>query len=162
MAPGLTGKREYIEGMQQEDGISGEATVFFDVKFRVLLPGSQKSSAQICLYVDMEAQNRYRPGYPLEKRGIYYLSRLISSQIQKISEDTDYGILQKCYSIWLCMGNDIPKGEQQSITRYSFRKEDVYGVSEVANKDYDMMSLVILRLGDSPTEEKTLGMLQTL
>ena len=98
----------------------------------------------------------------MEKRGIYYLSRLISSQIQKISEDTDYGILQKCYSIWLCMGNDIPKGEQQSITRYSFRKEDVYGVSEVANKDYDMMSLVILRLGDSPTEEKTLGMLQTL
>ena len=162
VAPGLTGKREYIEGMQQEDGISGEATVFFDVKFRVLLPGFRKSSAQICLYVDMEAQNRYRPGYPLEKRGIYYLSRLISSQIQRVSEDTDYGILQKCYSIWLCMGNDIPKGEQQSITRYSFRKEDVYGVSEVANKDYDMMSLVILRLGDSPTEEKTLGMLQTL
>ena len=74
VAPGLTGKREYIEGMQQEDGISGEATIFFDVKFKVLLPGSQKSSAQICLYVDMEAQNRYRPGYPLEKRGIYYLS----------------------------------------------------------------------------------------
>lgn len=28
VAPGLTGKREYIEGMQQEDGISGEATIF--------------------------------------------------------------------------------------------------------------------------------------
>lgn len=162
VAPGLTGKREYIEGMQQEDGIPGEATVFFDVKFRVLLPGSQRSSAQICLYVDMEAQNRYRPGYPLEKRGIYYLSRLISSQIQKVSEDTDYGILQKCYSIWLCMGNDIPKREQQSITRYFFKKEDVYGVSNVAYQDYDMMGLVILRLGEYPTEEKTLGMLQTL
>ena len=162
VAPGLTGKREYIEGMQQEDDISGEATVFFDVKFKALLPGPKKSSAQICLYVDMEAQNRYRPGYPLEKRGIYYLSRLISSQIQKVSEDTDYGILQKCYSIWICMGNDIPKGEQQSITRYSFKKEDTYGVFNVPYKDYDMMSLVILRLGESPTEEKTLGMLQTL
>ncbi len=162
VAPGLTGKREYIEGMQQEDGISGEATVFFDVKFKVLLPDLQKSSVQVCLYVDMEAQNRYRPGYPLEKRGVYYLSRLISSQIQRVSEGTDYGILQKCCSIWLCMGNDIPKGEQQSITRYSFAKEDVYGVSDVAYEDYDMMSLVILRLGEGPTKERTLGMLQTL
>jgi len=32
----------------------------------------------------------------------------------------------------------------------------------VAYKDYDIISLVILRLGESPTEEKTLGMLQTL
>jgi hypothetical protein len=32
----------------------------------------------------------------------------------------------------------------------------------VAYKDYDIISLVILRLGDSQTEEKTLGMLQTL
>ncbi len=42
---------------------------------------------------------------------------------------------------------------QQSITRHSFKKEDVYGISDVACKDYDRMSLVILRLGVRPTEE---------
>ena len=162
VVPGLTGQKEYIEGMQQEDGIVGEATIFFDVKFKALLPGAQRRKAQLCLYFDIEAQNKYRPGYPLEKRGIYYLSRLISSQIQTVSEDTNYNVLQKTYSIWICLGNDIPKRERQSITRYAFQKQDIYGCSGDKKADYDLMSLIIIRLGEGPAEEKTLGMLQTL
>ena len=98
----------------------------------------------------------------MEKRGIYYLSRLISSQIQTVSEDTNYNVLQKTYSIWICLGNDIPKRERQSITRYAFQKQDIYGCSGDKKADYDLMSLIIIRLGEGPAEEKTLGMLQTL
>ena len=167
VSPGLTSKKEFIEGRQQEDSIQGEATVFFDVKFRALLPEKktdqkQADHVQVYLYMDVEAQNRYYPGYPLEKRGIYYLSRLISAQIPKISQDTDYRILQKCYSIWICMGDDIPKQEQNSITEYSFGKKDVYGISRSRQRNYDLMSMVILRLGKGSTEERTLGMLKTL
>lgn len=162
VAPGLTNKKGYVEGMAQEDGILGEATVFFDVKFKALLPGTECSKARFLLYVDIEAQNRYYPGYPLEKRGIYYLSRMISSQIQTISADTDYSTLQKSYSIWICLGGDIPQKERQSITRYAFSKEDIYGHSRENRQNYDLMSLILLRLGEEPTEEKTLGMLQTL
>lgn len=159
VSPGLTSKKEFIEGRQQEDIIQGEATVFFDVKFRALIPGKTEDQIQVYLYMDVEAQNSYYPGYPLEKRGIYYLSRLISSQIPKVSKDTDYRILQKCYTIWICMGDDIPKHEQHSITDYSFEKKDVYGSSRSQRQNYDLMSMVILRLGEGPTEEHTLGML---
>ncbi|MDO5551175.1 MAG: hypothetical protein Q4F76_08385, partial [Lachnospiraceae bacterium] len=162
IAPGLTNKKEYVEGMQQEDGEFGESTIFFDVKFKVLLPEGRRSKTQIGLYLDVEAQNQYRPGYPLEKRGIYYLSRLTSSQLQTVAYDTDYSSLQKSYSIWICMGNDIPQREKQSISRYTFAKEDVYGWAKDKREDYDLMSLIMIRLGDAPTEEKTLGMLQTL
>ena len=54
------------------------------------------------------------------------------------------------------------QGCRQGLWGEWIKKEDVYGASDVAYRDYDMMSLVILRLGEGPTEEKTLGMLQTL
>lgn len=162
VAPGLTNKKEYVEGMQQEDAEFGESTIFFDVKFKALLPRNQQSKTQIGLYLDIEAQNQYHPGYPLEKRGIYYLSRLTSSQLQTVAYDTDYSSLQKSYSIWICMGDDIPQKEQLSISRYSFTKEDIYGWAKDKREHYDLMSMILIRLGEAPTEEKTLGMLQTL
>jgi hypothetical protein len=32
VAPGLAGQKEYIEGMQQENSIAGEGTIFFNEK----------------------------------------------------------------------------------------------------------------------------------
>jgi hypothetical protein len=48
----------------------------YDIKFKVKIPGDDKESD---LIINIESQNKYNPGYTLEKRGIYYLSRLISS-----------------------------------------------------------------------------------
>ena len=47
----------------------------YDIKFKVKLPTQEEAE----LIINLESQNKYRPGYTLEKRGIYYLSRLISS-----------------------------------------------------------------------------------
>ena len=50
-----------------------EKTSNFDVSFRAKNPLLSGEDVQINLYVDIEPQKTYRPGYPLEKRGIYYL-----------------------------------------------------------------------------------------
>lgn len=116
-----------------------QTTVYYDVRLRALLPNRTKT--QVYLYIDVEAQNAAREsrlGYPLEKRAIYYMSRMISNQLQTVSKDTNYNVIQKVYSIWICMGDDIPK------------------------KNYDLMSAVFIRLGHGETDERLIGMLQTI
>lgn len=90
------------------------------------------------------------------------MSRMVSSQLKTVSQDTNYGALQKVYSIWICMGMDIPKKAVQTITKYSIQKEDVYGSVDVPEENYDLMCAYILRLGVGDTEKRAIGMLQTL
>lgn len=107
-------------------------------------------------YIDMEPQKSYRPGYPIEKRGIYYLARRLSSQLDVVTEKTDYGQLEKCYSIWICRER-IPKDEQMSISFYRIVNDKNVGNCHPKKEDYDLMTLVILRLGDKNyhSEEKS-------
>ena len=67
--------------------------------------------------------------------------------------------LRKRPSVHNCIGYERRISRKKGIGRrgQSYPVHGLYG-----HKDYDRMSLVILRLGESPTEEKTLGMLQTL
>ena len=58
------------------------------------------------LHVDIEPQKTYRPGYPVEKRGIYYLARQLSAQLSLVTDNTDYDGLEKCYSIWICRDDE--------------------------------------------------------
>lgn len=135
----VNGFPEQIQGLDKEDTAYLQTTVYYDVRLRALLPNRTKT--QVYLYIDVEAQNAAREsrlGYPLEKRAIYYMSRMISNQLQTVSRDTNYNVIQKVYSIWICMGDDIPK------------------------KNYDLMSAVFIRLGHGETEEHLLGMLQTI
>lgn len=66
-----------ISGMDTEDKSVREGTVTYDIRFRAIVPDSEE---QIALIINVEAQNDFYPGYPLIKRGIYYCSRMISSQ----------------------------------------------------------------------------------
>lgn len=152
--------RDRIEGLDKEDSDMDDATVFFDIRFQALLP--DRTRTRIHLYFDVEAQNRYYPGYPLEKRVIYYLARMQSSQLKTISQDTNYAILQKTYSIWICMGTDIPVSSRGTITKYEMEKKDILGNVRVPKEHYDLMSAYILRLGEGDTDQQTMGMLQTL
>ena len=151
---------ETVEGSDRECDEAGEATVYYDVRFRALLP--DRSRAQIYLYFDIEAQNSYYPGYPLEKRVEYYLARMLSAQLTVVSKDTNYDILQKVYSIWICTGMDIPKKQKQTISSYFMQKKDVYGQAEIPKENYDLMTAYVIRLGEGETEERLIGMLQTL
>ena len=162
VAPGMTNRSEVAKREQEEDALPNEAKVYFDVKLTVRLPDEYRTKTQIYLCMDVEAQNKYYPGYPLEQRGFYYIARLISSQLQVVSEGPGYAGIQKVYSIWICFGNSIPEKHQQTITRYYINKQDLEGVVETENADYDLMELIIIRLGEKETSNYLLGMLSTL
>lgn len=162
VSPGMSNRKEAVESDSTESGVPGEGKVYFDIKVKALLPDEYRTPAQIFLHINVEAQKEYRPGYPVEKRGLYYIARIISSQIEKVTEGTSYAGLQKVYSIWICLGKDIPIREQQTITRFHLTKEDLVGQVDVKEDNFDLLELIIIRLGDKKTEDKLLGMLTTL
>lgn len=154
-----------VSGGRTNTRINGETTEFaelsektsnFDVAFRAKNPRLSDGKVVVNLHIDMEPQKSYRPGYPIEKRGIYYLARRLSSQLDVVTEKTDYGQLEKCYSIWICRER-IPKDEQMSISFYRIVNDKNVGNCHPKKEDYDLMTLVILRLGDKNyhSEEKS-------
>lgn len=123
--------------------------------FRAKNPRLSGGEVVVNLYIDVEPQKNYRPGYPIEKRGMYYLSRRLCSQLDVVTEKTDYGQLEKCYIIFICRDR-IPKKEQMSISFYKMVNDKNVGDCHPKEKDYDRMTLVIIRLGDKDhhSEEK--------
>jgi len=151
-----------VDGETTESNVPGEGRVFFDLRAKTVLPDEYRTPMQVLLHINLEAQKEYRPGYPVEKRGIYYIARIISSQIERVTEGTSYAGIQKVYSIWICLGKDIPVKEQQTITRFHLIKEDLVGEVNVKEENFDLLELIVIHLGDKETEDKLLGMLTTL
>lgn len=124
-----------------------EKVSFFDMAFRAKNPGLSTESVQVSLHIDVESQKTYRPGYPVEKRGMYYLARSLSSQLSLVTKNTDYNCLEKCYSIWICR-DDIPKSDRYSISVYGMSNTKNTGTNTVPKENYDLMTLVVIKLGD--------------
>lgn len=111
-----------ISGMDTEDKSVREGTVTYDIRFRAIVPDSEE---QIALIINVEAQNDFYPGYPLIKRGIYYCSRMISSQYGREFTGSHYKKIKKVYSIWICM--KPPQYRENTITRYRLVEEYLVG-----------------------------------
>ena len=138
-----------------------DKTIYFDVFFKAALPKDKQTKASFQLYVDIEPQGAYYVGYPLTKRSIYYVARSLARQLGVLSCETDYGKLQKCYSIWICYGPKIPKKLKNTACRYSFTKEDIFGTVEEDESNYDLMEVVIVMLDTSAdTDYKLLDYLK--
>lgn len=99
------------------------------------------------LHVDVEPQKTYQLGYPIEKRGLYYLARSLSSQLSLANEITDYGSLEKCYSIWICR-DDVPNEDRYSISSYEVANTKNVGGTTAKRVNYDLMTLVVIEFGD--------------
>ena len=131
-----------IHGLDTEDKSVHEGTVTYDIRFRAIVPDTEDV---IALIVNVEAQNDYYPGYPILKRGIYYGSRMISSQYGREFTGSHYEKIKKVYSIWICM--DPPKRKENTINRYRLVEERLVGESTEPVKDYDLLSVVMICLG---------------
>ena len=145
-----------IHGLDTEDKSVHEGTVTYDIRFRAIVPDTEDV---IALIVNVEAQNDYYPGYPILKRGIYYGSRMISSQYGREFTGSHYEKIKKVYSIWICM--DPPKRKENTINRYRLVEERLVGESTEPVKDYDLLSVVMLCLG-RPEGENYQGVLKML
>ena len=132
-----------IAGAPTEDTSQTDGTVFFDIRFVALLP---KSKGFIEIFVNVEVQNNDTPGYPIPKRGIYYGSRMISSQRGKVFTNQEYGKIKKVVSIWLCQSAFGSKAD--TMNRYSIKEECLRGHFHEKKKNYDLMTVVVMRLGN--------------
>ncbi len=145
-----------ISGMDTEDKSVREGSVTYDIRFRAIAPSSGE---QIALIINVEAQNDFYPGYPLIKRGIYYCSRMISSQYGREFTGPHYEKIKKVYSIWICM--NPPKVRENTITRYRLVEEHLVGEAMESVRNYDLLSIVMLCLG-GPDGENYDGVLRML
>jgi hypothetical protein len=145
----VTKESELIANAGTEDSTITEGIVRFDIKFNALLPGEDEIY-EMSLIINIETQNKYNPGYPLTKRGIYYDSRLISSQKGHIFTNSHYEKIKKVCSIWICLFP--PEDRKNTITRYHIVEENVVGHAKEDPKNYDLMDVVMLCLGGDTGE----------
>ena len=138
-----------IHGLDTTDKSRREHTTLYDILFYAVLPDSTE---KIGLFINVEAQNRYHPGYPLIKRGIYYCSRMLSAQFGRDFADGQYDKLKKVYSIWICA--NAPDSRDNTITRYSLAEEMLLGTVAEEQKNYDLLSVVMVCFNDRQIEKK--------
>lgn len=148
-----------IQGLPNEDSSLTEGRVFYDIRFVAIVPGSGE---RIRLIINVEAQGKFNPGYPLLSRGIYYCCRLISRQNGTEFTDGHYEKIKKVYSIWICM--NPPENRKNTIRRYRMTEEHLVGHAEEPVEDYDLLSIIMVCLGDpdSKPDDQVLGLLNAL
>ena len=147
---------EQIQNGATEDASIYEGVVTYDIRFCAKAPVSKE---KIRLIINIEAQNDFYPGYPIISRGIYYCSRLISSQYGVEFSDAHYEKIKKVYSIWICM--NPPKYRENSINRYSVTEEQLIGSCSERKENYDLLTAIMICLGDSDDENAS-GILKLL
>lgn len=138
-----------IHGIDTADKSLEEHTTLYDVLFYASLPDS---SEKIGLFINIEAQNRYNPGYPLTKRGIYYCSRMLSAQFGRDFADGHYENLKKVYSIWIC--TNVPNSRSNTITQYEMTEKHLLGMAGEERKNYDLLSVVMVCFNDRHIPER--------
>ncbi|SDX05252.1 conserved hypothetical protein (putative transposase or invertase) [Lachnospiraceae bacterium KHCPX20] len=132
----------------EEDAILTGGRIHYDIKFTVHI----KQSGNIKLYMNLEAQRDYYPGYDLVTRGIYYGATMLSTQWEKEIRPEDYSNLKKVYSIWLCMNSS--EQDANTITEYSIHPTMVYGEPKRIGR-YDLISVIMIRLSNKGASELT-------
>ena len=144
-----------IQGNETELSSISEKLIRYDVHFTATNPLLSDEKIKVQLHIDLEVQNEYyptEPTYPIIKRALYYASREISQQLGTLTHTTNYDSLQKVYSIWICNEN-IPAKLQNTMTSYRINKEDILGITDEPNQDYDLMQIVVIRRGVRPSND---------
>ena len=136
-----------ITGLNTEDSTINEGTVTYDIRFRAIVPGTGE---RISLIINVEAQNDFYPGYPIVKRNLYYCCRLVSSQYGTEFTNFHYEKIKKVYSIFICM--NPPNYRKNTINQYSIQEENLIGEFGENVEYYDLLTGIIICLGDADDE----------
>ena len=146
VAPGSR-KPEAISGAATEDSIPNEGKITYDIRFHVVTPTKER----IKMFVNVEAQKKYHPGYDLVTRAIFYCSRMLSAQLDTEFTADNYDDIKKVYSIWICM--DVPKYAENTITEYSIEQKRLFGNFR-GKARYDLLAAVMVCIGENSEAEK--------
>lgn len=148
----------YIKGRNAESKSPNEGLVTFDIIFDAILP-TDNEIAKFIINVEPQktTKNLY---YKLMKRTVYYAARLISSQKEKEFKNDDYDKLKKIFSIWVCM--EVQNYRADSIQEYRLTEKVLHGNFHDDIKNYDLMTIIILNLGENSTTHKLLNLLHLI
>ena len=145
-----------------ESSVKGEGTVKFDIIVKVGVPMyliEEVGCKYVQIRLNLEMQQDPTPGYPLTYRGLYYGSRLISDQIAKVNEDTNYGVLVPVYSIWITLVGKTTDAAN-SVLRYQLRntgssiKERENSFIGRMDKVTDLLNIYLICIDKSILETK--------
>ncbi len=137
-----------IEGQNTEDNSIKEGKVYYDIRFSAIVPDTKEP---IHLIINIEAQKSDKTTYPIIKRAIYYVSRMISAQKNKVFTKSHYEKIRKVYSIWILMNTD--KDRANTITKYSISEQNIIGTYKENEKCYDLLNIIMLGLGNAQNAE---------
>lgn len=143
--PGHT--NSVISGMNGEDIVLHEGKVLFDIRFFAKFPSAHGMTK---ILVDVEAQNRFHPGYDILKRGIFYGSRMISAQCGTEFVQPHYDDIKHVYSIWICM--NPPDRYKNTARSFRLKPENLVGKAEDEPAVYDLLTVTRICLGDAEGE----------
>ena len=131
-----------IEGLDTENSSAEEERNTFDIRFSATVPGD---IVPVELMINIEFQKRsYNLGYPLPKRGIYYCARMLSRQYGTVFVRSDYGSLQKVYSIWICP--NVEEVDADTIVSYQIKPSVRHGAANPQKADYDLLDTTVISL----------------
>lgn len=119
--------------------------VTYDILFHVITPDSHRTK----IIINVEAQNKYYPGYDLVTRGIFYCARILSSQLDTEFNGENYNDIKKVYSIWIC--KNVPNYASHTITEYKITPHKIWG-NFSGDVRYDLLSVIMVHLGNSDKE----------
>ena len=144
-----------IRGENTADKSITEGNVNFDILLSARTPNGRESRQ---IFINVESQNDWNPGYSLLKRAFYYCGRLLSRQKGIVFQNSDYQKLQKVYSLWICI--KVPKAWQNTMTVFSLEPKSLVGAGKYDKMDYDMETVAVLGLGNHESSRK--GILKLL
>ena len=160
---------EAVSTLENESKIPGEGKMYFDILFYAVTNDGYRQK----MYINIEAQKSFYPGYDLVTRGIVYPARLISQQMDVEYTADNYDGVKKVYSVWICMNAPEKKHSYKkvadSIVEYSIKPTILYPNNatddEIATGRYDLMSTVFINLNSQKTinsKNVLISMLSTL
>lgn len=132
---------EKIYGMNTEDSEINESLIRFDIIFYVRLRDGLSQ-----MIINIEAQKEEPSAYNLINRGIFYVSRMISSQKNRDFKKSNYNDIKKVYSIWICMNMEENCQEKIHLTR-----EQIVGTHQWAG-DIDLINIMLIGIKSNPPE----------
>ena len=140
---------KYIEGVPQinaavsvTDAPASEGTALCDIRFFAPAPG--EDGALIKLIISVDASHKDDPADSLTQRSIQYCCQMLSEEENVEFDRLDGVRLKKVCSISICLSStNVPN----SIVRFRMDKEDMIGHTDIDRREYDMMQVIMLRLG---------------
>ena len=144
-----------IKGKHTESNSLNSGLVTFDIIFDAIAPGDGKP---VKIIINIEPQKTTQKiRYKLMKRAVYYAARLISDQKETEFHGDDYNAIKKIYTIWVCMSTQNYRAD--SIQEYHLTEQVLHGKFHDDPKNYDLISIVILNLGNNQTSHRLLNLL---